>query len=90
MSYREWRASLTEKQEKAFIANKKIKEQHSQDVKQLAEYRKLQTYANKHGQSGLFEGMPRTIKEYQTLKYAEPEKYEILKENARIIRSEMR
>lgn len=86
MSYREWRASLTENQEKAFIADKKIREQHNADVKQLAEYRKLQTYANKNGKSELFEGMPRTINEFQTYKYTEPEKYEILKENARIIR----
>lgn len=90
MSYREWRLSLTENQEKAFIADKKIREQHSQDKKQLSEYRKLQTYANKNGKSELFEGMPRSLNEYQTLKYTEPEKYEILKENARIIRSEMK
>lgn len=90
MSYREWRASLNTDQEKAFIADKKIREQHNADVKQLAEYRKLQTYANKNGKSELFEGMPRSLNEYQTLKYTEPEKYEILKENARIIRGEMK
>ena len=90
MSYKEWKASLNTDQEKAFIADKKIREQHSTDVKQLAEYRKLQTYANKNGKSELFEGMPRSLNEYQTLKYTEPEKYEILKENARIIRSVMK
>ena len=82
MSYKEWRASLTEKQEKYFIADKKSREQHNQDKQQLAEYRKLQ---NKNPE--LFEGMPRTLKEYQQYKYLEPEKYEILKENARIARS---
>jgi len=82
MSYKEWRASLTEKQDKAFIADKKAREQHAEDKKQLAEYRKLQ---NK--QPELFEGMPRTLAEYQAYKYGEPEKYEILKENARIARS---
>lgn len=90
MSYKEWRASLTTEQEKAFIADKKIREQHNADKKQLAEYRKLQTYANKNGKSELFEGMPRSLNEYQTLKYTKPEKYEILKENARIIRGEMK
>lgn len=90
MTYKEWRDNLTESQEKAFISNKKAREQHSDDVKQLSEYRKLQTYANKHGQSELFDGMPRTINEYQSWKYTEPEKYEILKENVRIIRREMK
>ena len=90
MSYREWRASLNTDQEKAFISNKKAREQHNTDKKQLSEYRKLQTYANKNGRSELFEGMPRSLNEYQTLKYTEPEKYEILKENARIIRGEMK
>jgi len=82
MTYTEWKNSLSEKQEKYFIADKKAREQHSQDKKQLAEYRKLQ---NKN--PDLFEGMPRTLKEYQQYKYLEPEKYEILKENARIARS---
>ena len=81
MSYREWKASLTEKQDKAFIANKKAREQYAEDKKQLAEYRKLQ-----NRQPELFEGMPRTLAEYQAYKYGEPEKYEILKENARIVR----
>ena len=81
MSYKEWRASLTEKQDKAFINNKKAREQHASDRKQLAEYRKLQ---NK--QPELFEGMPRTLAEYQAYKYGKPEKYEILKENARIVK----
>lgn len=90
MSYKEWKASLNTDQEKAFIADKKIREQHNADKKQLSEYRKLQTYANKSGKSELFEGMPRSLNEYQTLKYTEPEKYEILKENARIIRGEMK
>lgn len=88
--YKTWRASLTEKQEKYFIAEEKINKQRSSDKKQLEEYRKLQTYANKNGKSELFEGMPRTINDFQTYKYTEPEKYEILKENARIIRSEMK
>lgn len=90
MSYKEWRASLSTDQEKAFIADKKIREQHNADVKQLAEYRKLQTYANKNGQGGLFEGMPRNIKDFQGWKYGESKKYEAVKENARIIRSEMK
>ena len=85
MSYKEWRASLTEKQEKAFINDKKAREQYAEDKKQLAEYRKL---AKK--QPDLFEGMPTTLNEYQAYKYGNPDKYEILKENARIIRSEMR
>ena len=90
LNYKEWYNSLSENQQKYFIADKKIREQHSQDKKQLAEYRKLQTYANKNGKSELFEGMPHSLNEYQTLKYTEPEKYEILKENARIIRSEIK
>ena len=90
MSYKEWRASLTENQNKYFIADKKAREQHNADKQQLAEYRKLQNYANKNGQKELFEGMPRTLKEYQEYKYLEPEKYEILKNNAKIIRSQMR
>lgn len=85
MTYKEWRASLTEKQDKYFIADKKIREQHSTDKQQLAEYRKLQTK-----NPALFEGMPKTLKEYQEYKYLQPEKYEILKQNARIVRSEMK
>lgn len=85
MTYKEWRASLTEKQDKYFIADKKIREQHNADKQQLAEYRKLQTK-----NPALFEGMPRTLKEYQEYKYLQPEKYEILKQNARIVRSEMK
>ena len=85
MTYKEWRASLTEKQDKYFIADKKIREQHSTDKQQLAEYRKLQTK-----NPALFEGMPRTLKEYQEYKYLQPDKYEILKQNARIVRSEMK
>ena len=77
MTYKEWRASLTEKQEKDFINDKKAREQHDEDKKQLAEYRKLQ-----NRQPDLFEGMPRTLEEYQAYKYGEHEKYEILKENA--------
>ena len=90
MSYREWRNSLTTEQEKAFISNKKAREQHNTDKKQLAEYRKLKNYADKHGQSELFEGVPTTLRDYQSLKYGEPEKYERIKENARIIRNEMK
>lgn len=91
MSYREWRASLTENQEKAFIADKKIREQHNADKKQLAEYRKLRNYAEKNGQGELFANVPMDkIANFQTYKYIEPEKYEILKENARIIRSGMK
>ena len=85
MSYKEWRASLTEKQEKAFISDKKAREQHSSDRKQLAEYRKLQ-----RKNPELFEGMPTTLQQYQAYKYGNPEKYEILKENARIARSELK
>lgn len=90
LTYKEWKASLSTEQEKAFIADKKIREQHNADKKQLSEYRKLQTYANKNGKSELFEGMPRSLREYQEYKYLQPEKYEILKENARIIRGEMK
>ena len=77
--------TLTEKQDKYFIADKKIREQHNTDKQQLAEYRKLQTK-----NPALFEGMPRTLKEYQEYKYLQPDKYEILKQNAKIVRSEMK
>lgn len=87
MSYKEWRASLTEKQDKAFINNKKAREQHSQDKQQLSEYRKLMTIAKKNGQSELFAGVPTTLGEFQAMKYSNPEKYEIVKSNARIARS---
>lgn len=91
MSYKEWRASLSTDQEKAFIADKKIREQHNADKKQLSEYRKLRNYAEKNGQGELFANVPMNkISDFQTYKYTEPEKYEILKENARIIRSEMK
>lgn len=90
MTYNEWLSSLSEKQKKYFIAEEKILKQRLQDKQQLAEYRKLQNYANKNGQKELFEGMPRTLKEYQEYKYLEPEKYEILKNNAKIVRSQMR
>ena len=85
LSYTEWKNSLSEKQQKYFIADKKIREQHNADKQQLAEYRKLQTK-----NPALFEGMPRTLKEYQEYKYLQPDKYEILKQNARIVRSEMK
>ena len=87
MDYKTWRASLSEKQNKHFIAEEKILKQKSQDKKQLAEYRKLATKARKNGYSELFEGMPRSLREYQEYKYLQPEKYEILKDNARIARS---
>ena len=87
MSYKEWRASLTEKQDKAFISDKKAREQHAEDKKQLAEYRKLMTVAKKNGQSELFADVPSTLGQFQAMKYSNPEKYEIVKENARIVRS---
>ena len=91
MSYKEWKASLNTEQEKAFIADKKIREQHNADKKQLSEYRKLRNYAEKNGQGELFANVPMDkIANFQTYKYTEPQKYEILKENARIIRSEMK
>lgn len=83
MSYSEWRKSLTTEQEKAFIADKKIREQHDNDKKQLAEYRKL---AKK--QPELFEGMPTRLNDFQTMKHLNPDKYAIYKENAKIVRSE--
>ena len=90
MSYREWRASLMENQEKAFIADKKIREQHNADKKQLSEYRKLRNYAEKNGQGELFAGMGTKLADFQTMKYQQPEVYERIKENARIIRGEMK
>jgi hypothetical protein len=90
MSYREWRASLTENQEKAFIADKKIREQHNADKKQLSEYRKLRNYAEKNGQGELFAGMGTKLADFQTMKYQQPDVYERIKENARIIRGEMK
>ena len=89
--YKTWKASLSESQNKYFIADKKAREQHNADKKQLSEYQKLRNYAEKNGQGELFANVPMDkIANFQTYKYTEPEKYEILKENARIIRSEMK
>lgn len=91
LSYTEWKNSLSEEQQKYFIADKKIREQHNADKKQLSEYRKLRNYAEKNGQGELFANVPMNkISDFQTYKYTEPQKYEILKENARIIRGEMK
>ena len=86
MTYSEWRASLTENQNKYFIADKKAREQYKQDVQQAKEYRKLVTKANKAGYSDLFEGYKFDTKSLQELKYLNPDEYETVKANMRIIR----
>lgn len=87
MSYREWRASLTEKQDKAFISDKKAREQYKDDVKQVREYRKLANKAEKMGYGDLVKGIDFKTKSFQQIKYFEPEKYEILKNNMKTIRN---
>lgn len=79
MTYKEWKDSLNEKQQKCFIKSQKAAKQYSQDVEQLKKYKELKV-----------KGLPNNIKDFQQMKYFEPEKYEILKENARIVRSEKR
>jgi SPP1 gp7 family putative phage head morphogenesis protein len=90
LSYTEWKNSLSEEQQKYFIADKKAREQYNADKKQLAEYRKLRNYAEKNGQGELFAGMGTKLTDFQLMKYQQPEVYERIKENARIIRSEMK
>lgn len=81
MSYNDWKNSLTEKEGKYYIANRKMNEQYKSDLKQLKEYKRVSTQAGKQNLGGLFEGMPRNIKEFQQIKYLEPEKYTTYKEN---------
>ena len=86
MTYKEWRASLSENQEKYFIADKKKREQYKADVQQAKEYRKLVTKANKAGYGELFEGYKFDTKSLQELKYLNPDEYETIKSNMRMIR----
>ena len=86
MSYTDWKNSLTEEQGKYYAANKKMNAQYKQDVKQANEYRKLVTKAKKAGHADLFEGYNFDVKSFQRLKYLQPEKYEIIKNNAKIAR----
>lgn len=81
LSYTEWKNSLSEKQQKYFIADKKIRQQHNADKEQLNNYRKIQTIANKNGDGDLFNGMPTKLQQWQELKYLEPDKYAIYRDN---------
>jgi len=87
MSYKEWRASLTEEQGKAFLSTQKREKYYESDKEQLASYKRFITAAKKeHGSdlvSGLFEGMPTTIAEFQKMKYLDSKKWEIIKDNRR-------
>lgn len=87
MTYKEWRKSLTVEQEKAFIANEKMREQRKADKEQLAKYRKLVNKANKSGNPEFFAGFPTKLEEFQQMKYLEPSKWEVYKKNAQIIRN---
>lgn len=88
MSYADWKKSLTEEQGKMYIAERKATQQYKSDVKQLNDYRKLVTQAKKQGNAELFEGFPTKIKDFQQLKYTQPEKWEIYKNNAKIVRND--
>ena len=90
MTYADWKASLTEEQGKYFVSQQKSKAQYKSDLKQLNEYRKLATQAKKQGYDELFDTMPTRISEFQSMKYLQPEKWDIFKENARIARSELK
>ena len=90
MTYADWKASLTEEQGKYFVSQQKSKAQYKSDLKQLNEYRKLATQAKKQGYGELFDTMPTRISEFQSMKYLQPEKWDIFKENARIARSELK
>lgn len=81
LSYTEWKKSLSEEQQKYFIADKKIRQQHNADKEQLNNYRKIQTIANKNGDGDLFSGMPTKLQQWQELKYLEPDKYAIYRDN---------
>lgn len=85
MSYKEWRESLTEEQGKNFLSNQKREKYYESDKEQLASYKRFITAAKKeHGSelvSGLFEGMPKTIDEFQKMKYLDTQKWEIMKDN---------
>ena len=81
LSYTEWKNSLSEEQQKYFIADKKIRQQHNADKEQLNNYRKIQTIANKNGDGDLFNGMPTKLQQWQELKYLEPDKYAIYRDN---------
>lgn len=87
MTYAEWKASLSEEQGKYFVAKQKSKAQYKSDLKQLREYKKLATQSKKQGYGDLFNTLPSSIAEFQSMKYLQPEKYEIFKENARIARN---
>lgn len=88
MNYKDWLNSLTEKEGKMYIAERKATQQYKSDVKQLNDYRKLVTQAKKQGNAELFEGFPTKIKDFQQLKYTQPEKWEIYKNNAKIVRND--
>jgi SPP1 gp7 family putative phage head morphogenesis protein len=90
MTYADWKASLSEEQGKYFVSQQKSKAQYKSDLKQLNEYRKLATQAKKQGYGELFDNMPTRISEFQSMKYLQPEKWDIFKENARIARSELK
>ena len=87
MNYKEWRASLSENQEKYFIADKKARKQYKSDVQQAKEYRKLVTKANNAGYGDLFEGYKFDTKSLQELKYLNIDEYETIKSNMRMIRN---
>ena len=88
MTYKDWLNSLTEKEGKMYIAERKATQQYKSDVKQLNDYRKLVTQAKKQGNAELFEGFPTKIKDFQQLKYTQPDKWEIYKNNAKIVRND--
>jgi len=85
MSYKEWRASLTEDQGKEFLSTQKREKYYENDKEQLASYKRFIAAAKKeHGSdlvSGLFEGMPTTIAEFQEMKYLDSKRWEIIKDN---------
>ena len=87
IDYKTWKASLSESQNKYFIADKKAREQYKSDVEQAREYKKLANKAEKMGYGDLVQGVDFKIKSFQEMKYYEPEKYETLKNNMKIIRN---
>lgn len=90
MTYKQWKESLTESQGKMFLSAQKMDKYYKQDKEQLSSYKKFITEAKKeHGKevvSGLFDGFPTTLKEFQFMKYTDAERWEDYKENRKKLR----
>lgn len=85
MSYAEWRKSLTEDQGRMLIGRQRM----PGDKEQFKDYKTFLSGAKKeYGDTAvkLFDGFPTRFEDFQAMKYLDPDRWEIYKENRRVLK----